>query len=226
MNVDGPACSARPTLLIATGNRGKLAEFRELLASLPVQVVGLNELPSPIEIDEAGTTYEENAAQKAQAVARHFGICALGDDTGLEVDALRGAPGIRTARFAGPAATGEQNRAKLLSELADVPTERRTARFVCHLAVADPSGVVRGRAFGECQGRITNLARGKLGFGYDALFELIEYHRTFAELGEAAKSRLSHRARAVEQLLPRLTSLLCNSAVRRQLTGAGVASDG
>ena len=226
MNFEADESARRTTLIIATGNAGKLAEFRDLLAGVPVLVVGLDELPTPIEIEESGGSYQANAGQKAQAVACRFGAWALGDDTGLEVDALQGAPGIFTARFAGPTASGHQNRTKLLEALQGVRTRKRAARFVCHLALADPTGVIRVRAFGQCQGRIVDGERGGLGFGYDGVFEVVEYHRTFGELGSAAKACLSHRARAVEQLRPRLTSLLLqDSAAPLELADAGAVSD-
>jgi XTP/dITP diphosphohydrolase len=125
----------------------------------------------------------------------------LADDTGLEVDALDGRPGIHTARYAGPAATPQSNRRRLLDELADVPPKRRTARFVCALALADPAGNIRAEASGQLRGRIRTTPAGSGGFGYDALFEIVEYHRTLAELGDVARAWLSHRGRAVGRLL-------------------------
>jgi XTP/dITP diphosphohydrolase len=200
--------SPEKMLCIATRNTGKLAEFRQLLGELPFHVVGLENRPGAIEIEETGDSYEENASIKAASVARQYRVWALGDDTGLEVDALGGRPGILTARFAGPGASSEANRAKLLAQLVDVALERRTARFVCHLTLADPIGKIRATAVGCCCGRITLSPAGPQNFGYDSLFELVEYHQTLAVLGEAAKSLLTHRARAVQQLLPQLIALL------------------
>ena len=204
----GQPTGSRPRLLIATGNAGKLAEFRELLHTVPIDVLGLADLETPVsEIDEHGATYEENAALKVCEVARQTKLWALGDDTGLEVDALRGTPGLRTARYAGDQASSAENREKLLAELQAVAIERRTARFVCHLVLCDQLGHVRAVAMGQCFGRIALEPRGPLAFGYDSLFEVPEYHRTFAELG-SAKSLLSHRARALEQMLPKIVDLV------------------
>ncbi len=145
------------------------------------------------QVEETGSTLRENAELKAVAYARHFGLWTLADDTALEVDALNGAPGIHTARYAEPQATAAENRRRLLAELAELPLERRGARFVCQLVLADPAGNIRAAAVGHCQGRIALAEAGPGGFGYDSLFEVREYHRTFAQLGPAAKSILSHR---------------------------------
>jgi XTP/dITP diphosphohydrolase len=204
----GQPTGSRPCLLIATGNAGKLAEFRELLQAIPIEILGLTDLQTPVsEIDEHGATYEENAVLKTCEVGRQTKLWTLGDDTGLEVAALRGAPGLRTARFAGEQASSAENREKLLAQLQAASIERRTARFVCHLVLCDPLGQVKAVAAGHCNGRIAPEPRGPVGFGYDSLFEVPEYHRTFAELG-LAKSLLSHRARAVEQMLPKIVDLV------------------
>jgi XTP/dITP diphosphohydrolase len=204
----GQPTGSRPRLLIATGNAGKLAEFRQLLQAVSIEILGLADLETSVrEIDEHGATYKENAALKACEVARQTKLWALGDDTGLEVDALRGAPGLRTARYAGEQASGADNREKLLAELEAVPIERRTARFVCRLALCDPLGQVQAMAAGHCCGRIALEPRGPIAFGYDSLFEVPEYHRTFAELG-SAKSLLSHRSRAVEQMLRKIVDFV------------------
>jgi len=195
-------------LVIATSNAGKRAEFRDLLSHVPLEVIGFNAEGASVVIEESGSSYEENATIKATTVAKHIQRWALGDDTGLEVDALGGLPGIRTNRFAGENATAEENRAKLIEQLSKVPIERRSARFLCHLALADPSGEIRAVAVGQCNGRIALEPRGPQSFGYDCLFELLEYHRTLAELGAAAKTCLTHRARAVYRMLPSLISLL------------------
>ena len=124
----------------------------------------------------------------------------LGEDSGLSVDALGGRPGVYSARYAGPAATDEQNNDLLLEELAGVPPERRTAHYTCHVALSDPSGQIVARSEAYCRGRIRSEPAGTAGFGYDPLFEIVEYHRTFGQLGLAVKRVLSHRARAVAQL--------------------------
>lgn len=199
------------TLLIGTSNRGKAAEFAELLAPAGLQLLTLADVESPPEVAEDAATPAENAAHKASAYARHFRLWTLADDTVLEVDALGGAPGIRTARYAGPQATPAENRRRLLDELAAVPTEKRAARFVCHLALADPAGRVWATSQGQCRGRIRSDPTGSGGFGYDSLFEVVEYRRTLAELGLAATSVLSHRGQAVRRLLPEIARLVGDS---------------
>ena len=194
-------------LVCGTGNRKKGAELAELLAPWGFTLKTLADYPQAIEVDESGTTFAENAALKSSQQAAHLRAWVLADDSGLVVDALDGAPGVYSARFAGPGATDELNRRKLLEELAGVDLSRRTARFVCYVALADPTGRVRAEASGACHGRIILDERGGHGFGYDPLFEVVEYHRTFGELGPAVKTVLSHRARAVEALLPMLVAL-------------------
>jgi len=197
-----------PTLILGTGNRGKAAELATLLDGTGLELLTLADVPSPLAVDEGSESFAENARRKASQQAAHLGHWVLGDDTGLLVDALDGAPGVHTARYAGPNATGADNRRRLLAELADVPLERRTARFVCYLALADPKGEIRAESEAHCRGRVLFEPRGALGFGYDSLFEVLEYHRTFAELGATAKAVLSHRARAMEKIRPRLRELL------------------
>lgn len=188
-------------LVLGTTNPHKAAELAALLTPIGAKLLTLADLDGGLPIDEQGPTLAHIARHKASLQARHLHRWVLADDTGLFVDALDGAPGIYTARFAGPGADAKANRAKLLASLADVPPPRRTARFVCHLALADPHGTLRAESEGCCHGRIRTAEAGAGGFGYDALFELLEYHRTYAELGEVALSRLAHRARAVERLL-------------------------
>jgi len=207
----GAAVSDTPTpkrlLVCGTGNRKKGAELAELLSPWGFTLKTLADYPQAIEVDESGTSFAENAALKASQQAAHLQAWVLADDSGLVVDALDGRPGIYSARFAGPGATDALNRQKLLEELSGVDLPRRTARFVCHVALADPTGRVRAEASGACQGRIIMDERGAHGFGYDPLFEVVEYHRTFGELGPAVKTVLSHRARAIEALLPMLVAL-------------------
>jgi XTP/dITP diphosphohydrolase len=215
-----------PSLILATGNRHKVVELRELLAGCGWQLDSLPNDDHLPEIDEAGATLAENARTKSIGYARYLGQWTLGDDTGLFVDALEGAPGVRAARFAGPKATAEANRARLLEALENVPLAERAARFACHLALADPHGNVRAEATGACRGRIRVEPAGDLTFGYDPLFEVVEYHRTFAELGPT-KQWLSHRARACRTLAPRLRELAihCTLATSEHITanhGLGV----
>jgi len=195
-------------LILGTGNPGKAAEFRILLGRSGWRLVDLSALEDIPDVEEQGASYAENAVAKASQLARHLHECVLADDTGLEVDALDGQPGIHTARYAGHGATPEANRRRLLDELADAPPERRTARFVCALALADPLGEIRTEASGYLRGRIRREPAGSGGFGYDALFEIVEYHRTLAELGDVARAWLSHRGSAVGRLLPRLRECL------------------
>jgi len=192
-------------LILGTFNPGKGRELAWLLRHAGLRVCTLAEVDAAREIEEEGRSLAENACLKAAGQARHLGQWVLGDDTGLLVDALGGAPGLHTARYAGPGATSAANRRRLLEELAGVPLERRTARFVCHLALADPQGTIRAQSEGCCRGRILLEPTGDGGFGYDPLFQIVEYHRSFAQLGEAAKSYLSHRARAVQGMLPHLS---------------------
>lgn len=194
-------------LVVASRNAKKCAELQALLAPLGVEVVGVTEYPHAPEVEETGTTFQENAALKATQVAAAIGEWTLADDSGLQVDFLRGDPGVYSARYAGPEATDADNNAKLLAALADVPPEKRGAQFVCHLAVSDPSGNVVLTAEGRCRGEIVSEATGGGGFGYDPLFLVREYHQTFGELAPVVKSVLSHRARAMAQLARRIPAL-------------------
>jgi XTP/dITP diphosphohydrolase len=195
-------------LVVASRNRKKSAEIRDLLGPFGIEVLAVSDFPAAPEVVENGSTFAENAAKKASETARAVGQWTLGEDSGLEVAALAGAPGIYSARFSGPGATDESNNAKLVSELAAVPEDRRQARYVCNAALADPSGNIRLQVEAYCHGRITREARGTNGFGYDPYFLIPEYHHTFGELSPAVKRRLSHRGRAFERLIPRLVGLL------------------
>lgn len=198
---------APPRLVLASRNAKKAREVAALLEPHGFLLEGLEGFSRAPVVDETGTTFAENAALKATQVARAVGEWTLADDSGLMVDALDGAPGVHSARYAGPDATDADNNAKLLDALRGVPPEKRGARFVCHLVVSDSEGRVRLRAEGQCRGRIIEDHRGSEGFGYDPLFLVPEYHRTFGQLGMAVKSCLSHRARAFARLLPRLRQL-------------------
>ncbi len=205
------------TLVVASTNRGKLAELRELLAALPVTVVPAAELLGDAmpHVEETGATFEENATLKARAIADACVHLTLADDSGLEVDALEGRPGVRSARFAHARATDAENNAALLSALADIDEAHRTARFRCVLALVDPwaaEGAEPLFADGRCEGSIALEPRGSGGFGYDPLFVLAGSGRTMAELGDAEKNDVSHRARAIAALVPRLRALLARRA--------------
>jgi XTP/dITP diphosphohydrolase len=183
------------TLVLATMNRAKARELIALLGEVPFDLRVLAEYPGAVAPDETETTYRGNALLKARAAARLTGQWALGDDSGLEVDALGGAPGLHSARYGGPGLDDAGRCARLLDALSHVPDERRTARFRCVIAIVDPAGreaVVDGVA----EGVILRAPRGAGGFGYDPLFYYPPLGRTFAELGEAEKSDVSHRGRA------------------------------
>jgi XTP/dITP diphosphohydrolase len=199
--------SSNACLVLGTHNRKKAAELAELFAGLRLDVVSLADFDTAIEIEESGDSFAANARLKATRQATHLHAWVLGDDSGLTVDALDGAPGIYSARFAGVGASDADNRRKLLELLTKVPPQRRTARFECHLVLADPTGSIAAESTGRCYGRIGDREAGTGGFGYDPLFEIVEYHRTFAELGTAAKNCLSHRARAMQALAPRLADI-------------------
>jgi len=195
-------------LVIGSRNTKKVKEMRALIrpswAVRPVlegwDIVGLEQFPDAPEPDETGTTFEENARIKASEFAKALGEWVLADDSGLTVDALGGAPGVLSARFAGTHGDDDANNAKLIESLRHVPPDRRGAAFVCRLAVADPSGAIRLEASGQCRGRIVDDIRGGDGFGYDPLFLIPEYHKTFGELPALVKHQLSHRCRAFEHL--------------------------
>jgi XTP/dITP diphosphohydrolase len=197
-----------PLLVLGTANRKKAAELVELLANEPLTLRTLADFPGALAVEETGHTFAENARLKATQQARHLQAWTLGEDSGISVEALAGRPGVYSARYSGPDATDERNNARLLEELGDTPLEKRTAHYTCHVVLADPSGNVRATCEATCRGRIRFKPAGRNGFGYDPLFEIVEYHRTFGELSPALISVLSHRTRANSQLLPILRELL------------------
>ncbi len=202
---------AAPTLVMATRNPGKVRELRQILQDLDLRLLSLADFPEMGEIPETGATFGENAAAKAQEVARRTHLPALADDSGLEVAALQGRPGVWSARYAQdltfPAApTDQDNWRKLLTELNGVPWEARGARFVCEIALALPAGNLY-HARGECAGYIALHPKGDQGFGYDPVFWVPEYRATMAELGPRVKNRISHRARALAALKALLRTL-------------------
>jgi XTP/dITP diphosphohydrolase len=200
--------NARRTLILGTHNRKKGIELLELLAPLGIELRTLADVPESIEVVEDGDTFAANATLKAIRQALHLKQWVLGEDSGLAVDAVRGAPGVFSARYAGPNATDADNNRKLLEQLAAVPAERRQAHYVCHAVLSNPAGQVMAQATGECHGRIRFEAAGAGGFGYDPLFEVIECHRTFGELSPVVKACLSHRSRALRQLVPQVSRLI------------------
>ncbi|MFA5079476.1 MAG: RdgB/HAM1 family non-canonical purine NTP pyrophosphatase [Dehalococcoidia bacterium] len=182
-------------LLLATTNKGKAAEYRDLLKGLDLEIVTLDQAGISIEADESYNTFEENARHKAAFYAELGGLLTLADDSGLEVDALGGEPGVRSSRYAGDDATDQDRVDFLLNKLKGVPQPERTARFRCVIAIARPGGAVE-TAEGICEGYIAIEPSGSNGFGYDPVFFLPEYGRTIAELPPDVKNRISHRGRA------------------------------
>jgi len=190
--------SRRKTLVLATHNIHKQTEMKFILSKLGVTVIGLDQFPEIKSIEETGTTLIENALIKARTVHEITGLPSLADDTGLEVDALNGAPGVYSARFAGENATFEDNVNKMLIALKGIPYDKRRARFRTVLAFVDSNSELSED--GVIEGRIKNKARGKDGFGYDPIFQPESYDITFAEMTSEEKNRISHRARALEKM--------------------------
>jgi XTP/dITP diphosphohydrolase len=191
-------------VVVATRNQGKLREIVPLLAELKLDLATIDELAPDAELREDGATFEENALAKARQAARATGLPAIADDSGLEVDALDGAPGVYSARYAGPNADDSRNNAKLLEALRDLPPARRAARFRCVAVFVDPSRGVEIVRDGACAGEILTAPRGSDGFGYDPLFLVPAEGRTMAELPLEEKNRLSHRAAAFRALAAEL----------------------
>jgi len=202
--------SENRVLVLGTRNAKKKQELNRLLAHLGVELRSLSEFPNAVDVVEDGKTFGENAHKKASQQAAYLGHWVLGEDSGLVVEYLNGAPGIYSARYSGAKASDESNNLRLLKELGDTPMDRRCAHYVCHVSLADPDGVIQADCESVCRGRIRFEAAGSGGFGYDPLFEVVEYHRTFGELGSSVKSVLSHRARALRLLLPKLQRLIPN----------------
>jgi XTP/dITP diphosphohydrolase len=182
-------------LLIATNNQGKVREFRELLKGLPYSLVTPKEMGIKLDVEESGSTYEENARIKAAAFAKASGLLTLADDSGLEVDALNSEPGIRSSRYAGEGAGDGQRVDFLLNKLKNVPEKQRTGRFRCVIALARPDGQIK-YCEGICEGLITFAPIGEAGFGYDPIFYFPELNQTMAELSSEVKNHVSHRAHA------------------------------
>jgi XTP/dITP diphosphohydrolase len=202
-------------LVLGTRNRNKLAELRPLLEPHGLVLRTLDDFPQSVEVIEDGQTFAENAAKKAVQQALALGQWVLGEDSGLSVDALGGEPGVRSARFSGENATDEANNRHLLERLAGTAPAQRTAHYVCHMKLADPHGQIRAACEERCHGRLRLQAAGQGGFGYDPLFEILEYHRTFGELSQPVKAVLSHRGRAVRKIVPQLLQLVADGAWER-----------
>ncbi|MEC8557179.1 MAG: RdgB/HAM1 family non-canonical purine NTP pyrophosphatase [Planctomycetota bacterium] len=203
------AVAKKPSqIILGTHNRKKCGELRSLLAPIGVDLKSLAEVDSPLEVEETGETFIENARLKAVEQAQHLNQWTIGEDSGLCVPFLQGAPGIYSARYSAPGATDERNNDKLLSELSEATRAQRRAYYICTIALADPTGQIHIEAEGRCWGRIIRERKGEGGFGYDPLFEIPEYHLTFGELGSAVKSVISHRARALSLFCQHLRKLL------------------
>ncbi len=194
-------------LLVATGNQGKLKEIRRLLENSSVEVIGLDQFPDAPEVIEDGDTFEANARKKALEMAHFSGSLTLADDSGLVVEALNGAPGVHSARYAGEQGNDAANNAKLLTALEDVADENRQAAFNCVMALASPEGDCQTFS-GKVCGLIMRGERGDGGFGYDPLFMVPEYGKTMAELPLDIKNRISHRGAALKQVIPVLQQMV------------------
>lgn len=186
-------------LLIATNNKGKAREFKKLLGDRFDNVLSLADIGKGIEVEETGITFQQNAKKKAIEIAKATGMLSLGDDSGLVVDALYGAPGVYSARYS-KLGTDESNIAKLLTNMREVPKEKRTARFVCSLALCNPEDLSTVIVTGTCEGYITEKPIGNEGFGYDPVFYYPQSDLTFAQMTEAEKNAISHRMNAVKKL--------------------------
>ena len=188
----------RPRLLLATNNAGKVKEYYSLLQGIPFDILTPKEMGIAMEVEETGATYEENARLKACALAKASGLLTLADDSGIEIDALNGEPGVTSARYAGETATDTERVNYLLDKMKDVPKEKRTGRYYCVIALAQPDGKVE-YCTGECKGLIAFEPCGKNGFGYDPIFCFPKYGKTMAELPIDIKNRVSQRGRAAQK---------------------------
>lgn len=194
-------------LVVATKNKGKISEIKKVLQGMHFEIVSMGDLGINVDVVEDGKTFEENSLKKAVEICNICKTTVIADDSGIEVDYLDGAPGIYSARFGGPEATDDQRNEKLLNLLKEVPFEKRTARFVCAIAVAFPDGrsfVVRD----TCEGFVDFEPKGDNGFGYDPLFYVSEYDKTMAELGMNIKNEISHRAKALKKMKAKIVEYL------------------
>lgn len=194
-------------MVLGSRNQKKIGEIAELFAPHGIDLVGVSQFPHVPEVVEDGDSFQANAAKKATEVARKLNRWVIAEDSGLCVDALKGAPGVDSAVYAGVHGADAANNEKLLSELASVPTEKRSAYYVCYAVLSDPSGQIRLSSEGRCGGLILREYHGDHGFGYDPLFLVREYHLTFGQLSPAVKRHISHRAKAFERLIPQIVRL-------------------
>ncbi len=200
-------------LVLGTHNQKKRQELEQLLAPLGLSLLTLSDVEDAIEVEETGTTFSENAALKASQQAQNLGMWVMGEDSGISVVALNNEPGVYSARYSDPGATDQRNNEKVLAELGNTPLEKRTAFYTCHMAISDPTGQIRATAEDYCYGRIRFEPSGENGFGYDPLFEIPEYHRTFGELGPSIKKVLSHRSRAIRKITAQIRDLMATGGL-------------
>ncbi len=196
------------TLLVATHNQGKVREFREMLSDLQIEFVSLDELGVTMDVEETGSTFRENALLKARAYAQETGLLTLADDSGLQVDALHGDPGIYTGRYGGAGLTHEERYRYLLANLTAVSPTERTATFRCVIVLISPEGTLLGEAEGVCPGMIAQEPQGEGGFGYDPIFYLPDRQQTMAQVGATVKHQISHRGQALRQIEPLLRGIV------------------
>ena len=204
-------------IVFGTGNRHKGIELAGLLAPAGIVLKTLADFPASATIIEDGDSFRENAIKKAVGRARFLHRWTIAEDSGICVEELNGGPGIHSARFAGPDCDDEKNNDLLLEKLGDLPLERRKAWYTCYMVLADPEGNIRIETEGRCYGRILYKRTGTNGFGYDPLFEVVEYHQTFGQLPPEVKQKISHRAQAARQLLPRLQELIASGEITKQV---------
>ena len=203
-----------PYVIFGTGNRHKGIEATQIVAPSGVRLITLADVPNAIDVVEDGNSFAENARKKATEQALHLNEWVLAEDSGLCVDYLDGAPGIYSARYAGAEDRSDaRNNAKLVADLEGVPLEKRGAKYVCHMVLSDPRGNVVFETEEQCRGRVLFEESGTNGFGYDPLFEVVEYHETFGDLAPILKSVISHRARATRKL----TRALCELVAEKKL---------
>ena len=192
------------TYVLGTNNRKKGLELQELLLPCGIELKTLSDFNRKLDVVEDGTTFAENARKKASEQAKFLDQWVIAEDSGICVDALKGSPGIFSARFSGENGNDDMNNELLLEKLADVPRDLRTAYYTCYAAVASPDGTIVAESQGFCRGLIRHELHGSGGFGYDPLFEIVEYHKTFGELDPTVKQLISHRSRAIRSLIPML----------------------
>ncbi|MEZ5345063.1 MAG: RdgB/HAM1 family non-canonical purine NTP pyrophosphatase [Pyrinomonadaceae bacterium] len=193
-------------ILLATTNAGKVRELKDLLAHLPFELLSLNNF-SVIDVEETGTTFKENSELKASSYSRQTNCWTMADDSGLEVEVLNGAPGVYSARYGGRHASDIENTQKLLTDMSQTPDVKRLAQFVCSVSVADDKGEIQHTTRGVCRGKIAKAPRGNNGFGYDPVFIPEGFDRTFGELSGTVKREISHRSKALKQIITFLSDI-------------------